>query len=44
MWKIIYSLENLKQGQEDPFKGTDKDEEETEKKEEKAVDETEQKR
>ena len=32
MWKIIYGLETLKQGQEDPFKGIDKDEEETNKK------------
>ena len=45
MWKIIYGLATLKQGQEDPFKGTDKEEEkkedkkEEEKKEEKRVEE-----
>ena len=41
MWKIIYGLASLKARQEDPFKGTDKDEEEAEKKEEKIVEETE---
>ena len=38
MWKIIYGLATLKQGQEDPFKGTDKGEDkkdEEEKEEEK---------
>ena len=34
MWKIIYGLATLKQGEEDPFKGTDKDEEKKEDKEE----------
>ena len=28
MWKIIYGLATLKQGQEDPFKGTTNEEEE----------------
>ena len=30
MWKIIYSLANLKPGQEDPFKETNKGDEEEE--------------
>ena len=36
MWKIIYGLATLKKGEEDPFKGTDKEEQkkEEEKKEE----------
>ena len=36
MWKIIYGLATPKQGEEDPFKGTKKEEEREEvKKEEK---------
>ena len=34
MWKIIYGLATLKQGEEDPFKGTGKEEEKKEDKEE----------
>ena len=42
MWKIIYGLATLKQGEEDPFKGTSKEEEEKkeeEKKEEEKIEE-----
>ena len=47
MWKIIYGLATLKQGQEDPFKGIDKeedkkDEEEKEEEEEKDEEEKEE--
>ena len=34
MWKIIYGLGTPKQGQEDPFKGIDKEEEKKENKKE----------
>ena len=34
MWKIIYGLTTLKQGQEDPFKEIEKEEEKKEEKEE----------
>ena len=45
MWKIIYGLATPKQGREDPFKGTDKEEEkEEEKKEEKEEEKKEEKR
>ena len=48
MWKIIYGLATLKQGEEDPFQGTNKEEEkienkEEEKKEEKKVKKKEEK-
>ena len=39
MWKIIYGLATLKEGEEDPFKGTGKDEERKEDKEEENKDE-----
>ena len=44
MWKIIYGLATLKQGQDDPFKGTDKEEEKKEDKEEERKEDEEEKK
>ena len=44
MWKIIYGLATPKQGEEDPFKGTDKEDEKTKNQEEEKKDEKKEER